>query len=1113
MTTVPQYRGTDQVLQQLGALWQRRRVVALTTALCALTACVAGLTLLITLSAGYWREQPPATLRWTLLILASLTMLAVVVLGIGRWIFWRQNAAQNARFAESALGGLHNALINTVQLPGDPFAEPALVQAAIDETAVRIGQVDLTRAVDGCNMRRAIWAAGVGVALLAGLLIFQPHQVSRAMLAVFSPRAYVPTLGTLAGVEVFPGDATIFSGESVSVLLTFRNDARQDYKADLFIESDPARPMLPASDRSRFSLPLGALAADLRYYIRIGQTRLPLDKPCYTIHVIDRPGIAGLDATYIYPAYTGQQSETSSNIAGPIQALVGTKVRLSVRLQRPVPTALLQLRGQSALAMHQETDPKTFAAEFDLAENGGYCILLCDATGRVIQRLPELAEGDSSAQGYGPSADNSRGGYFDIAALPDKAPKVTLTAPGADATVPPGGKLDIRFEALDDFGLVDAALWVGQKGEPPASEPTKRFPVAGKARAELTDAIAVPANTPKDTVLVYYLTATDNRRLGELAGGQVGKSNVFEILVQDPATMQAQRARRYEQLRQQLEALLRIQMDAKLANLSARQQATTPQELARHGSATLAGQQQLKAQAVKLVETFTFDPEMTPIRQALALLSGNDMPLAVTQAQVLAGLRDLNDRPGPCTALLDTQDKIISALQLLLAYMPSLAGKKDPASQSAGGDLKPEFKEKLKDLAAKLEEFIEAEKKVVAGSERLAKTPVDQFTPDDQKLLKDLQATQDKWEKFLNEAFTDFSKLAQQDFSNPSLLQELISIKTDVTMARDALAQKAAEVATALEDNGIENAETLTTNIEKWLPDVADRQKWDMEDPTGQTNTEMPELPSELEDLVGDLLEQEEDLFQEMDDLTSKYAMSGDKGVGWDAMDGPIASFNAQGVTGNQLPNTNEMTGRSGEGRQGKSSGEFVEDKAVGKGGRRTPTRLTPEPFQQGQINDQSAEPPGGATGGGKLGGAGGEGLEGPVPPPLQKELGRLAGKQAQLVNKAERLHQRFAANDYGNFKFLQGITLMTRVQSDLANYRYQNALRQRDAVIGTLQSSRMLLTRKIDVIQDTSAAVPKFIRDDIQDAMQSQLPVQYRDVLESYLQKLSQGATTQPAK
>jgi len=73
-------------------------------------------------------------------------------------------------------------------------------------------------------------------------------------------------------------------------------------------------------------------------------------------------------------------------------------------------------------------------------------------------------------------------------------------------------------------------------------------------------------------------------------------------------------------------------------------------------------------------------------------------------------------------------------------------------------------------------------------------------------------------------------------------------------------------------------------------------------------------------------------------------------------------------VTGNQLPNDNEMAGRSGEGRSGKSQGEFVEETASGKGGRNTPTRLDPTPFQQGQVKDDSKDPVGGATGGSSSG-------------------------------------------------------------------------------------------------------------------------------------------------
>ena len=54
---------------------------------------------------------------------------------------------------------------------------------------------------------------------------------------------------------------------------------------------------------------------------------------------------------------------------------------------------------------------------------------------------------------------------------------------------------------------------------------------------------------------------------------------------------------------------------------------------------------------------------------------------------------------------------------------------------------------------------------------------------------------------------------------------------------------------------------------------------------------------------------------EDVEDVTSSWLDSLDKGAGWDAMDGPISDMSAKGVTGNQLPNQQEVGGRAGEGR------------------------------------------------------------------------------------------------------------------------------------------------------------------------------------------------------
>lgn len=145
-------------------------------------------------------------------------------------------------------------------------------------------------------------------------------------------------------------------------------------------------------------------------------------------------------------------------------------------------------------------------------------------------------------------------------------------------------------------------------------------------------------------------------------------------------------------------------------------------------------------------------------------------------------------------------------------------------------------------------------------------------------------------------------------------------------------------------------------------------------------------------------------------------------------------------MTGNRLPNESEIGGRSGEGRQGRSSGEFVSDTAVGKGGRKTPSRLSADPFTKGQVKDLSKDPVGGATGGGKESGAGGEGLEGPVGNRPQRELERLASKQAELRNRAEAVDVKFKVLNYHPTDLKKLMETMTAVERDLKSGNYQSA-------------------------------------------------------------------------
>ena len=935
-----------------------------------------------------------------------------------------------------------------------------------------------------------------------------------------------------------PKDTTVFIGDPVTVRAEIRKPAVKGDQADaeaveaavmaveavvIFDNGDRKRMDRMGKDGRVFCWRRGEVMRSFGYAVRIGDSRWPTDESYYTVTVIKRVEIDGVQLRYEYPAYTrlGDKTTQTAPHGASIKVPMGTRVTVVPHLTGQASKVVLKRRDMPDVAMMPSPDGRTCSASFVVLADSQYRLIVHDAKGHVTQY---------------PEADDEAGqaAWYRIRAVPDPAPKVEFVSPARDISAAPGETVHMRIKASDTYGLAGVTLMAGPEGDEP--DRVHAWPLEAKSSGvfEFKYVVDKALADDKGLVIVYFATAGDSRNLPPKMGPQTSISSRYRIRVENSVKVAAERAKRHEELRRRLFALLELQLPQRVnTGLCLQRHKRLLVLTAEKGPAkTVAGiraevkkvsaeihtvQGKIRNEMADIVKTFPFDAEMATIQQALALLAANEATAAIEQAAVFAGVLKGETEKVPDVAMRRdqaggalgrTQHKIINTLETLLAIMPSLAGKTGEKHQPDGSDVPAEVREKLKKLTSELEKFIDAEKKAIEATKRLVKKPVDTFNADDEKLLKELLQTQDKWEKFLNESFADFSKLAEQDFSNPAMLKELLSVKNDVTMAKDALSKKAAEIATPAEENAAKTVEEMEMdNIEKWLPDTPDRTKWSMEDPEGgQKNDEMTELPTELEDLVGDLLEEEEDLFEDMADLSAKSSTSGEKGLGWDAMDGPISSMAAKGVTGNQLPNPSEISGRSGEGRTGKSTGEFVEDKAVGKGGRRTPTRLTPEPFQKGQVDDKSTEPPGGATGGGKFSGSGAAGLEGPVPPEVAKELKRMAGKQAELVNRAERIRSQFKVGDYSNFKLLQAITLMDRVRGDLERFRFRNALRHRKDTVGAIRQTQMLLAGRIDVTVDASSAMPKYLRKDINDARNGKLPAEYKAALEAYYKRISEG-------
>lgn len=223
-------------------------------------------------------------------------------------------------------------------------------------------------------------------------------------------------------------------------------------------------------------------------------------------------------------------------------------------------------------------------------------------------------------------------------------------------------------------------------------------------------------------------------------------------------------------------------------------------------------------------------------------------------------------------------------------------------------------------------------------------------------------------------------KLANDLYQFPELpvCNELNSrmreIYESVLQAMDSENMPSIEIAVQKEDailDAIRSTKERIEDVEMWLMDIPDNIVWNMESFDTDEFPEIPlvPLPDELEDLVGDLLDQASDIDAQSQDTTGNNIIA-DAEMGWGVMDGPMPSFSAKGKSGNTRPNDNEMTGRSGAGREGQSTGELVENHVKGYEGRQTKARRTLDQFQKGMVTeDENSTLDARATGGGKLGG------------------------------------------------------------------------------------------------------------------------------------------------
>ena len=421
-----------------------------------------------------------------------------------------------------------------------------------------------------------------------------------------------------------------------------------------------------------------------------------------------------------------------------------------------------------------------------------------------------------------------------------------------------------------------------------------------------------------------------------------------------------------------------------------------------------------------------------------------------------------------------------------------------------------EFKDKLGRLA-------EIQREIVEKSKELAHK--DDFRPEDQSTAKEIQKSKDLMAEAVEQMLTDAHAFPELKPSN-ELRSELTQIYEDVIQEdKQAAAEgtlKPSEIAVQKEDSllkAIEEAKKIAADMEMWLPNKNETQKWLLEN---FDKTEIPEipnlpLPDAFEDIVGKLLDEQKGLDQQVQDAASNQAFAQNPANGWEIADGPMPGFAAQGKSGNQRPNKNEQTGRSSGGREGMSDGEMVGDRASNLEGTTPDIRRTSDPMQQGQVKDDGGINSTRATGGGKAGGfSDRNGMDGNAPlrsakAPSLPANDALAVKQALLAEKTSKQYAQ-ASLLYLRANALADVPrLMEESQAALKDGRVDDFNRLHRQIIGQLHATQGLIqagtTLRLSTRESQMAGEKQLLGGD-----EGQAPEAYKKQVSDYYRSLTEG-------
>jgi hypothetical protein len=876
-------------------------------------------------------------------------------------------------FLESKFSIPENMLINSLCFESaqlTPRQEPFAAET-IKTGSAMIANAKVSELWQMGKMKR--WLIALLIILVLWMLygVTQGRELATALLRYASPLGDVPPAGSVV-LEVTPSDDVVLAeGDDLKIGVRVRGLKRGESllqypevvwkEAADFVSNErnanKSTPMQLSSDAANsYSHTFKSVGESFAFRVFAADTYSRSIK----VTVNRLPRIKESQFHILAPSYTGRQR---INTLGPPEALAGpagSDVSVDVKLDKSAEELWYKSSGPP---VRFEKNNDLWTAKIKLEQTGSYQI---EVKAKGFERRIKIADGAVLAQ-------------------QDRPPEVEFVTSDLNRQVSPSDRLRLDIQAYDDFGA--KRIYVTQKSARAGGAATtlKSWDYKGppgKAQSRETLLLSIDAGVfkPGDTyILQAYcedFSPAGNVGVSKPLTLQVKSLDEMTIAPDDPnrdAFAELEEAIKAQQTALGVTRNVTANLDDVVSN--AHSGAQNHDALGRHLSQM---EKKQKLVGAHITRAWDVSPEPKPqFVTRLVELRDNEHKHIMEKMKETGRIEQVDSNSASfALASIARQQQFL--LDQLIA-LKGLAAKKDQAEEQKAmakllgqkdESLSPTPEKTLENTVKELDNFINQQKDIMQKRQMILDKPPEDMSRDDQDKLEELAIDQSKLAEVLANVVNDLSNMNLLDSGDDQMVQSMKSIyqkAQDLADKAEEAAEKrqARQDAYRLETEAVEMAKELEINCEATLG-YYDNIQFVAETPEDkQLDAPLPELPSELDDLVGDLVTSEEEMRPEVEDIGS-YLNSLDHTAG-PVSDGTISSTSAKGKTGDQKPEDNVLQGRSGAGRSGMSDGQLVEPvaKDLPDNDYALRERVSNTPLESGQVKDEDV---GAATGGTGLG-------------------------------------------------------------------------------------------------------------------------------------------------